>query len=414
MSTASFAPSTSPAARRGAAHPHLVFALAVLAAVAWALTALYFAAGRGRFDLLGYSKGQDFINVWTAGHMVAEGRAAQVFDPRRFQASMSILFDGALPPHFWSYPPTALFTTVPLGFSGYFTGYVLWSALGLLALGWAAWRLVPTWGERALLLASPAVAMNLLMGQNGCLTAALWMSGMALLSRRPTTAGVLFGLLSFKPQLGLLLPLALLAGRRWRAIAAAAAAALGLAAASAAAFGLDSWRAFVTYTLPTQASSMSLWAGPYQWFMPSPFMGARLLGAPAWLAFAAQAPFTLLAAVLVWRAFRRAGDPHVHAALLFVATFVATPQSSAYDMIPVAAAALVLARRGRGLADAILAGLLWIAPWAVLPLNAVHAPLIPLLTAWGALRLATLAEGPAAEDPARACPDPAVSAPLRP
>ncbi|HEY3696193.1 glycosyltransferase family 87 protein [Phenylobacterium sp.] len=395
----------APASRtpdRAAPHPHLVFALGALSAVAWGLTALYFASGRGRHDFLGYSKGQDFINVWTAGHMVLQGRPAQVFDPQAFLAATHALFDPKLPPHFWSYPPTALFATVPLGLTGYVAGYLLWSAAGLLALAWAGRRLFSGRLERWLLLASPAVAINLLMGQNGGLTAALWLGGAALLDRRPAAAGALFGLLTFKPQLGVLLPVALWAGRRYRTILAACASALLLAAASAAAFGPGSWQAFLTQTLPTQFSSMSVWQGPYQWFAPSVFMGARLAGLSSPLAFAAQLPFTLLGAVLVWRAWRRGGDPPTRAALLFVATFIATPQSSAYDMIPVAAAALVIARRSRGLADAILAALLWAAPWALLPLNALHAPAIPLVTVWAAVRLAQMSGEP--QEPSAAAP----------
>jgi alpha-1,2-mannosyltransferase len=376
--------------RRDGPHPHLVFALAITSAVAWGLTALYFAGGRGRFDVVGYSKGQDFINVWTAGHMVAEGRAQEVFVPGRFLQATRALFDPSLPPHLWSYPPTALFPTIPLGFTSYFTGLLVWSVAGLALVAWTAWLVFPGRTERLLLLASPAVAINLVMGQNGALTAALWLLGAALLQRRPTVAGALFGLMTFKPQLGLLIPVALVAGRHRRAIVAACVSAALLAAAAAAAFGLPSWRAFLGLTLPTQFSSMALWNGPFQWFYPSTFMAARLVGLTHPLALAAQAPFTLLGAGLVWRAYRRAGDPLLSAALLFVATFVATPQGSAYDMIPVAAAALVLARRGRGLADGVLTVLLWIAPWAMMPLNALHIPLTPLLLTWASLRLAAL------------------------
>jgi alpha-1,2-mannosyltransferase len=398
------APSAPPAAGRpptGAVHPHLAFALAVIAAIAWALVGLYFASGHGALDVLGYSKGQDFINVWTAGRMTVEGRAAEVFEPARFLESTRRLFGAPLPPHFWSYPPTALFAALPLGFTDYWTGYVLWSSAGLGLLAWAAWGAFPDRRELALFLASPAVAMNLVMGQNGCLTAALWMAGAALVARRPALGGALFGLLTLKPQLGLLIPVQLVAERRWRAIAAAGAAAVALAAMSAVVFGPETWVRFVRDTLPTQASSMSIWRGPYQWFMPSAFMAGRLLGLSANLALAIQALFALAAAALVWRAARREADPAARWALLFVATFVATPQSSAYDMIPTAAAALLLARRGRGLADAVLAALLWAAPWAVVAVNALGAPVIPLLMAWAALRLAQLC-GPPTPDVALA------------
>src|SRR5436309_2254785 len=77
----------------------------------------------------------------------------------------------------------------------------------------------PIW----LLLAAayPAVFVNLGHGHNGFLTAALLGGALVLLDRRPIVAGVLFGLMAYKPQFGLMIPLVLIATGRWRAFAAA-------------------------------------------------------------------------------------------------------------------------------------------------------------------------------------------------
>jgi hypothetical protein len=67
---------------------------------------------------------------------------------------------------------------------------------------------------------------------------------LALLERRPALAGVCLGLLTYKPQFGLLFPLVLLVERRWTTMGVAALVALAMAAASWLAFGSASWQAF--------------------------------------------------------------------------------------------------------------------------------------------------------------------------
>ena len=95
-----------------------------------------------------------------------------------------------------------------------------------------------------LALAFPAVFVNLGHGHNGFLTAALLGFALVNLDRRPVVAGILFGLLAYKPQFGLMIPLVLLATGRWRTMLAAAATVAALALAVTLAFGLDTWRAF--------------------------------------------------------------------------------------------------------------------------------------------------------------------------
>ena len=66
--------------------------------------------------------------------------------------------------------------------------------------------------------AFPAVFINLGHGQNGFLTAGLLGAALLSLPRRPLLSGILFGLLAYKPQFGLLIPVALLVAGQWRAI----------------------------------------------------------------------------------------------------------------------------------------------------------------------------------------------------
>ncbi len=66
----------------------------------------------------------------------------------------------------------------------------------------------------ALVLASPLTAWNFIAGQSGFLTAAFLGGALLFLERRPVVAGVFIGGLTYKPQFGILLPVALIAVRR--------------------------------------------------------------------------------------------------------------------------------------------------------------------------------------------------------
>jgi hypothetical protein len=364
------------------------FTFVVLSAISWALVALYFATAHGRIDFEREPVGRDFVNAWTAGRLVAAGRAVEVFDPAKFLAAGRATFHPALTFHFWSYPPTALFTVAPLGWLDYFPAFIAWNVVGLALLFAAARNLVPGAGRVALLVTSPAVAMNLASGQNGFLTAALLFAGFAAMDRRPGLAGVWFGLLTFKPQLGFLVPLVAVAQRKWRLIAVAAAVALLLCCLSVAAFGLQSWRAFLDRTVPMQGQMMVHGKGPFQWLSPSPFMSGRVLGFSPLATFAMQAPFTLLGAWFAWRAYRRQeNDPLVRFAIFALATFIASPQSFNYDLIPLSLAAVVLAGRLRSPIDQVTALLVWFAPFLVILLNVLHLPIVPAILSVAIWRL---------------------------
>lgn len=366
-----------------------------------ALLAWYFSVGHGLLDAWWHARGRDFVNVWAAGRLMHEHRTLDVFDPALFWPAERRLLDPRLPFHFWSYPPPALFLAAPTAGWPYVPALVAWTAAGLLVLFPAARAfLAEAAGARRLdswlLLASPAVAVNVGLGQNGAISAALLLGGLALRARRPVAAGALLGLLVFKPQVALLLPVLALAEGRWRMIGAAAASAGLLLAASTAVFGVESWRAFLAHTLPMQARMLEHGSGPFLWMMPSAFASARLWRLSYAEALGVQAPCLLFGAGLVLAACRSPAPDRVRAALLALGTAVASPQVFNYDLIPCAAAALVLWRlepvtgwrprwswTGRLLALAV-----WALPAAMMPLHKEKWTVAPLVLALAALRLA--------------------------
>lgn len=311
--------------------------------------------------------GVDFVQYYAASGLTLGGDAAGVYDHDTLFRAERALFQtdpGRWP---WSYPPPALLLVLPLALLPYLPALYLWLALGLAALLLVAW-----WATRhpfgpVVALLYPAVASSLFAGQNGCLSAALLGGGLLALARRPWLAGLLFGLLSYKPQLGLLLPVALIAGGHWRAFAGAAAATLGFAAVSLAVFGTAPWSAFfanlgfVAEVIERQGTALET--------MPTWFALVALPGGPPWLAYAVQALAALAALVFVAWLWHRPVGFEVKAAGLLLALPMSTPYAQFYDLAPLALALLWLGIAAREYGwrawERPALALLWLAPVAL-------------------------------------------------
>ncbi len=191
----------------------------------------------------------DFVNVVAAGRLALEGKAASAYDwPLLKEAEVRAIghdFDNY---YGWHYPPTFLFVAAAFATLPYLAAAIAWLVTSLAAYVAAMIGILgDTFGRRTgalVALGFPAGLWNVTAGQNRFLTAALIGGTLGLLERHPVFAGICLGLLTYKPQFGLLFPLVLIADRRWLTIAVAAAVAIGLAALSWLAFGTASWTAF--------------------------------------------------------------------------------------------------------------------------------------------------------------------------
>jgi hypothetical protein len=240
-------------------------------------------------------------------------------------------------------------------------------------------------------LAYPAVFANLTHGHNGCLTAMLLGYGLAVLNAQPVLAGVLFGLVAYKPQYGLLLPIALLVTGAWRTIAAAAVTVAVSVAASVAIFGTKSWAAFFTFSAFTRETVLE--NGAAGWFkLHGAFPAVRMLGGSVAFAYAAQAVAILAAIVFVVWLWRSAAPYAWKAAGLLLATVLATPYAFNYDMVVLGPAIAFLAVDGlkRGFApyEKSLLALLWLTPLASRELTALTS--LPLALVVQLLALAMI------------------------
>lgn len=333
MPTSAFeAPAAAPRPALGRAHVVTIGVFAILAVAFVAVDHVYGFPPRG-----GHWVGRDFTNMWVGAKVAAGFDLMPLFDWPRYLATLRTLLEPGFPTQNWSYPPHILLFTWPFGLLDYATGLLVWNVTGVLAYGLAAAALVTARFGRldgpalALALVAPGVASAIMFGQVGLFAGALFVGGLTLRDRRPIAAGILFGILTVKPQLGALIPILLLLERRWIVIAAAAATAVVLGLLTMALFGPSVFVDYLRLVGPVQGHIMM--ANPnLEAIMPTPFIAVRRLGlAPelGWIAFALTAPLAVGGlAFAIWRgAERRTVDT-----LVAAGAFLATPYAFIYDM----------------------------------------------------------------------------------
>ena len=321
------------------------------------------------------------VRAWT------QGKLALVYDVDAFSA-----FQGeGLGFRPFLYPPIWLLMLLPLGALAVSKAYALFmTATAAIATALYGWRDWPGW---LAVIVSPAAAWVVLSGQNTFLSLGLFYGGLHLLERSPIAAGVLLGMLAYKPQLWVLVPLALLAARQWKALAAMVATVAALSLASLGLFGLDFWRAF--FAAAREANSVAATELMFEQMhvqMTTLLAAARMAGIPTGMAGMLQIAGAVVAVAAVWSTFRRHGPDTVQTALLAAATFLVSPYTLNYDLLLLMPAVAALYRLGAAqgflAGERILHALLWLLPTLGWMLNQLGLPVMPIVillfgaTAW--------------------------------
>jgi hypothetical protein len=272
------------------------------------------------------SVAHDFAAFWTAGRLALHGHAAAAYGAPERAALGSLLGPGAYAAFF--YPPPALLLWAPFALLPFAAAASLWVATTAAAYVVALRALLPAALVPA--LAFPSVLVCALFGQNALLSAALFAAAAAALERRPLLAGVCLGCLAYKPQLAVLVPLALVAAQRWRAMLSFAATAAGLCVLSLLAFGGKSWVAFIA-VLPEAQAWNGLGRPGFSTFA-SVYAAMRQLDRDAPAAWVAQTAVSSAAIVGLVIATRRRPGGAAEVASLVVATGFCTPFLGQYDL----------------------------------------------------------------------------------
>jgi len=330
-------------------------------------------------DETNFAIGRDFLNTWMGGRSMFSGGPAAWFDVRTYAAALRDMLGPTYPETYWSYPPHIVLFVWPLGLMPYLPAYIAWCAIGIGLYLFVCSSAIPR--ERLLFLAlAPGVAVCVFFGQNGFYTAALLIGGLLSLDRRPVLAGVLFGVLTLKPQLGLLLPIILLLERRWLTIASTAATVALLFVVTAMLFGWDVWIQYWHKIVPQQLWLTENAGGLMFSLVSSLFFAARLIHLPLGVAWAIQyAGSAFAVAAVVWTYWHRR-DPNLSLALFVTATFLVTPYILNYDMVMFGfVVALLRDRPDNTMRDHWLLLAVWTLPVTMMFAGAIWIPLAPIV-----------------------------------
>jgi hypothetical protein len=292
--------------------------------------------------------GRDFLNFWMYGRAAPTPDPGRFYDAAEYNRALEALLGANYPGQNWSYPPSVLFLAAPFGQLGYLPALFLWTVLGATVFFAVARHHIADNRLLAALLLSPAAVLCIISGQSSLITAAMLVTVFVWLDRRPLAAGILIGLLTLKPQLGILFPVMLIASARWRVFAFAAVTTLAIAGATALIFGPQVWLGFLTRGL---AVNNLVLADPERIatpFYPTVFMNLRGLDLPYSIAMAVQLCVSAVAlGIVAWAfCFRRDANPLMLMALFLACSIAAVPYMLSYDTLALTFAALLLLGAG--------------------------------------------------------------------
>ena len=273
------------------------------------------------------SIGTEFRMFWTGSYMALHGELSDIYHDAKFEAVEKRL-SGAAKGHVWLYPPPFLLMVLPLSLLPFLASLAVWLAVTLSSYLLILRRICPQPHVIFWMVCFPGILSNFLVGHNGFLSGTLLGGGLLLMNRSPILAGILFGLSFYKPQLGILIPLALVAGRRWKVLGITALAGAGIGIASALIFGPDTWLGFV-HNLPMAAR---LTDSPWFWDrMPTIYAAARAAGSGTLTAWTLQGIMMLgVMAGVYWVWSGKASDAS-RAAILILGILLFTRYAFIYD-----------------------------------------------------------------------------------
>lgn len=297
----------------------------------------------------------DFLSYWAASHLVLGGHPELAYNLQAHHVAEMLVrpIDGLLP---FAYPPPFLLIVTPLAIAPYWLAFGAW-----LAITGTLYALVV--GRKGMLpfaMGHPSVLANFLIGQNGLLTTSIMAAGLRLVDRKPFAGGAVLGMMVIKPQLALVLPFAMLAGRRWAAIAGAMLSASVLLVLAWLAFG---WKSYVGFVNMLPVFSHFLEQSQWPWGeLASVFACLRFVGVQQTPAFAAQWVVAATAVAFVCRAWWLGLEER--APMTAAATLLVPPYLLTYDAVLLVIPMIWLIERQRSLGVVLVSTLLCLLPIA--------------------------------------------------
>jgi hypothetical protein len=285
--------------------------------------------------------------MWLSGKFAVAGDLSRIFDFSAFSTAQAAFFG---PGHCinynrFFYPPTFLFFTYPFGYMPYYIALAAW-IISLFAIYETAIYAVISRRVALILAATPVSVMfaNVYLGHTGFLTAALFGLALVFMERRPLLSGIFLGLLTYKPHLGLLIPIALLASRNWRTLSSAGLTAMALAISAAIAFGFEGWTAFCDALLDRNSS-----LGPapgVELRLQSIFGVLHWVGASTAMSWGGQFAVSVIVAIGIWMLWSKPISYNLKAAALCAGSLIVSPYILSYDLCVLSISVAFLVKDG--------------------------------------------------------------------
>ncbi len=322
----------------------------------------------GLYDLASDAYWTDFLAFYTGGLLLNKDRPSDLYDGVAQKAEQTRLGapEGDLLPYL--YPPVYAWLMKPWAALPYPVAFALWRAVSMACYTLVLWltckglhlRLT-----RDILLvgtAYPPVYFNLLIGQNAIWFLLVYALAFCLMTRkRDLLAGVVLGLGMMKPQLFWLVPLMLIAQRRWKPLAGFSIMGMALALSSLSIVGLEGIREYVAFfNTPFYTLAASMQASKMQ-SLPQ-FLTAIFGGRIGQLALAGLVSIPII--LLSWNASARDKSPETLFLVSIPGAILGAPQAFNYDLVLLVLPALIIYPRlskmaGRARVRVVLAALFW-------------------------------------------------------
>jgi voltage-gated potassium channel Kch len=381
--------------------PFLIVLVALLALTWWGQQVPYLltTTPMSEDDVLHSETGGDFRVFWAAGRIVATGDPRKVYD--RTEIAKQDTFRELRPDQGVAqslfYPPIVLPALAWLGDKPFPEAWLIYEGASLLVLAVAVvlafprqvWALPVAAGFGGLWLA-------LDFGQNTVLLTALYLLALACLPLKEVRLGAVLALASFKPHLGLVIPLWLILRRSWIAILTTSVFVAALVGFSVFAYGPEIWGDYIA-SLRAASDRLADFKVVRPSVMISTYAAVRQFGFDHVEALVAQGGVAVLALWGLVTCARQSVDPQKPLAAALLTALLIVPHGYAYDLVLLLVPVLVMLKKvdehGWELRDAEVILPLYLAPFYVPQLNlGTGLPVVPLLLLWALYHLVQLSK----------------------
>jgi hypothetical protein len=322
----------------------------------------------------------DFIGPYGAVQAYLEGKLAIVYDFQAFPDFLKENYGEGATLQPLLYPPVWILAMLPFGLLPVYAAFPAFIVFTI-----AIFAIESRHHPWVFLIAatSPAALWAVMSGQSTFLYVALFYSGMRLVERSPAAGGMLLGLLVYKPHICLLVPIALLASRQWKALAWMVGTGTVVVLMSVVVLGPQAWLDYVAMSGQMSGQQKAHWlVKSLEPWLISPFAAMLIVDVPAGAASAIQFATTIFAAVAVWFVFRRYPDSAARTAILVAGALLASPYMLYYDVLLLIPVMVALygqsADDGFRPLEALVYFLLFVQPMTMWWTNR-HAPIAPVL-----------------------------------